>query len=209
MIQQPTTYNTHAQPTAHDEQILVVQRELLFHDGAWSGLKSDDMDRYKTVVIQHGEFKPRSAMESDTRYKQIIPYLIFEYRQHYFLMQRRHNASEARLQNKFSLGIGGHIRQEDMIGKNIFDWATREFHEEVNYTGTLDIEPLGLINDDSNSVGQVHVGFVLLLHGNSETISIKAEHKSGSLVSESTMGTYIESMESWSQIVWRFISNRK
>ena len=87
-------------------------------------------------------------------------------------MQRKGTASEQRLKNKYSLGIGGHIRQEDMTTNSIFDWARREFHEEVKYAGKLDIEPIGILNDDTNAVGQVHLGLVLLLKGDSEAISL-------------------------------------
>ena len=60
-------------------------------------------------------------------YKQIIPYMIFEYADNYFLMERKSTASEQRLKSKLSLGIGGHIRQEDLDGGTIFDWASENF----------------------------------------------------------------------------------
>ena len=79
---------------------------------------------------------------------------------HYFLMQRKSDASESRLRNKLTVGIGGHIRQEDLSSfdeasadkqeHSLFAWALREFHEEVNYAGNLKVLPLGIINDDSN-----------------------------------------------------------
>src|SRR5579871_1579108 len=179
-----TIITTPQQTVSHiDEHILVVKRTALFPHGAWQGLKHVDVDEYLTLITRHQEFLPRSLMEVDAAYKQIIPYLIFAHNNRYFLMQRRAKASETRLQNKFTLGIGGHIRQEDlMTGTSIFDWARREFHEEVHYQGTFTIECLGLLNDDSNAVGQVHSGFVFLLHGNSADISVKSELKSGQLV---------------------------
>ena len=148
-------------------------------------------------------------MEQDTNYKQIIPYLVFEFDNKYFLMQRSGTASEARLKNKYSLGIGGHIRQEDMQQQSIFDWARREFHEEINYTGDFEIESLGVLNDDSNAVGQVHVGFVFLLKGNSADISIKSELKHGALKSLEECKETAENLESWSQIVLEKLINQK
>ena|SRR5581483_7368862 len=195
-----TTQQPHITP--QDEQILVVQRDILFAQGSWQGLHKVDMDNYLTLINKHKEFLPRSVMETDPRYKQIIPYLIFEHHNRYFLMQRAAKASEVRLQNKFTLGIGGHIRQEDMSsGATIFDWARREFHEEVHYEGTLDILPLGILNDDSNAVGQVHIGFVFLLRGNSDQISVKSELKSGRLVTLQECQEHAERLESWSQTV--------
>ena len=193
----------------HDEQILVVKRELLFAEGVWQGLQSEHVAQYQALVTKYGEFQWRSAMEQDPTYKQIIPYMIFESDDSYFLMERKSTASEQRLKSKLSLGIGGHIRQEDMAGGTIFDWANREFHEEVAYQGNLDIEPLGVLNDDSDPVGQVHVGFILLLHGDSSDIAIKSEHKQGVLVSSADMDAYIDRMESWSQIAWHHLRRGK
>ena len=124
-------------------------------------------------------------------------------------MQRQSSASEQRLRNKYSLGIGGHIRQEDMRNSaTLFEWAQREFHEEVSYDGDLAIQPLGILNDDSDDVGKVHLGLVLLLVGNSDKISIKSELKSGKLVTLATCNNYHTSMESWSQIVLSNLSNK-
>ena len=128
----------------HDEHILVVKRADIIQE-PWHGLKQESLEMYVAAVRAKGEFLPRSEMEINTAYKQIIPYLIFTYNNTYFLMQRKSNASETRLQNKFSLGIGGHIRQDDVQGTDIFAWAQREFHEEVHCTGSLIIEPLGII----------------------------------------------------------------
>ncbi len=185
-----------------DERIFVIKRAHIAHDGIWSGLRHDILDRYQAVVREKGEFQWRSAMETDSRYKQIIPYMIFTYNDAFFLMQRKSNATESRLQEKFSLGIGGHMREEDVAGTTIFEWAQREFLEEVTYDGSLTVEPLGVINDESNAVGQVHLGFALLLRGDSGCIQPKSEFKQGMLVDRMTCATYIDRMEPWSQLVW-------
>ena len=198
-----TTIQPTPSPIKIDERVLVVKRELIFPNGPWQGMRSQDVDHYQAIVTASGEFHWRSAMETDVTYKQIIPYMIFEYQDSYFLMERKSTASEQRLKSKLSLGIGGHIRQEDIAGGTIFDWATREFHEEVSYQGALTIEPRGVLNDDTDAVGQVHLGFILVLHGDSPDISIRSEHKQGLLVSRSAMENYVDRMESWSKIVWQ------
>lgn len=185
-----------------DELILVIKRTDLFPADAWQGLRQVNFDPYLELIKTKQQFLPRSLMENDPTYKQIIPYLIFQHEDKFFLMQRQAKASETRLQNKYSLGIGGHIRQEDMDGATLFDWARREFHEEVEYQGTLEIEPLGILNDDSNAVGQVHIGFVLLLKGDSPNISIKSELKSGQLITLADCAAYGPHLESWSALVF-------
>lgn len=217
MTQQIISQN-HTQPI--NEYILVVKKECLFPDGPWQGLKEVDFDSFIEIIQKNKEFLPREHMETNPAFKQIIPYLIFTYKNRYFLMQRQSKASETRLQNKYTLGIGGHIRQEDLSysalqatkdrqeGNLIFDWAKREFHEEINYYGSLKITPIGIINDDSNEVGKVHIGFVLLLEGDSNQISIKSELKSGFLIPLDECQMLTHSMETWSQIVVAHLKNQ-
>ncbi len=213
-----------------EEQILVIKREHLFPAGEKKqGFFPENLDSYLELINKKKEFFPRSAMEKDPQYKQIIPYLIFTHtppgtptdfsgaydtknscagKQKFFLMQRTAVASEQRLRNKYSLGIGGHIRQEDLQENSIFAWATREFHEEVHYNGQLTVEPLGILNDDSNEVGTVHVGLVLLIHGNSDEICIKSELKQGALLSLFECKQYAPDMENWSQLVFEYLTKR-
>jgi len=189
-----------------DEKILVVKRKKLFPNGSFNGLRPINVAEYHNIIETYKEFLWRSTMEHDPSYKQIIPYLIFTHENKYFVMQRKENASEGRLQNKYSLGIGGHIRQEDVNGAcTIVDWARREFEEEVAYNGSFTIAPLGLLNDERDSVGQVHTGFVFLLTGDSPTISIKDEHKAGALYTLDECASLYSRMESWSNLVFDYL----
>ena len=185
-----------------NETILVVKRRDLIGEVGWQGLKTENLEVFLSRINDHKEFLPRPAMEEDPSYKQIIPYLIFECDGKYFLMERKKKASETRLASKFSLGIGGHIRHDDMETDSIFDWSRREFYEEVSYEGELEIEPLGILNDDSNEVGRVHIGFVFLLKGNSDKISIKDEHADGTLLTIDELKSFYDRMENWSKIVF-------
>jgi predicted NUDIX family phosphoesterase len=173
---------------ACDEQILVVRRDTIFQsDGPWHGLKQDDYDWYLWAVMHHGQFHSRIAMENDPRYKQIIPYLVFMHDDHVFVMERKETSTEQRLASKLTIGIGGHVRKEDLLGSNLFD-----------------VEPLGIINDDSDSVGQVHLGFVFLVRGSTPHISVKSELKHGHLVPRSSL-TDDSRFESWSQIILPYL----
>ena len=88
IMAQPTTVPQIQTPT-QDEQILVIRRGHLFPDGAWYGLEDVDMHEYLHIIRTYQEFQPRSAMENDPRYKQIIPYLVFRHNGRYFLMERK------------------------------------------------------------------------------------------------------------------------
>lgn len=204
MIQQQ---NQEATLQKGDESILVVKRDLLFPANAHQGLLKDREGYYEKLVNGAMEFHPRSLMEEDVLYKQIIPYLVFHHQGRYFLMQRSDKGTEKRLRNRYTLGIGGHVRQEDLIGVSIADWARREFHEEVMYAGNVRSEFLGVLNDDSNPVGQVHLGFVYLFHGDSDAISVKSELKSGELKNVAECTQHYEQLEDWSKIVLKYLQS--
>ena len=190
-----------------EEHVLVVKRKFLFKDTTWQGIAKLDFDEFLKIIKENQEFLPRSLMELDFDYKQIIPYLIFNYEDKYFLMQRKSKASETRLQSKFTLGIGGHIRKSDLSSDSILDWSKREFYEEVRYSGNLEVFPLGILNDDSNAVGKVHLGFAFLLKGDNPNISVNSELKSGILVSKEECRLYKDKMESWSQLVFNLLNS--
>lgn len=190
------------------ESILVVKRSDICSDKLWTGYQSSDLCSEMNAIEKNHIFMDRAAAETNPLYKQIIPYLIFNHQDRYFLMQRKSTASEQRLASKYSFGIGGHIRKEDMQGKSLFDWALREFHEEINYEGSLDPQPLGIINDDSTDVGKVHIGFAFLLKGNSDQISIKSELKSGQLLTLEECKAYYENLETWSQMIYELLINQ-
>jgi len=183
------------------EMVMVVKRETLFGVRAWQGIRQVDAGAWLATIRNHAEYHPRGLMETDLTYKQIIPYLIYRHQNRYFLMTRHAKASEKRLASKLSLGIGGHIRQADVGEGGIFSWARREFHEEVTYNGTLEIEVLGILNDDSNEVGKVHLGMVLLLAGDSCDISVKSELAGGYLATLQECLDQQDRLEPWSQIV--------
>lgn len=185
-----------------DEHILVIKRSTLdLHEGKWQGLKRCSLDQFQLLVAQEKEFHPRSLMESNKNYKQIIPYLIFRHNNRYFVMQRSSSAGEQRLKNSYTLGIGGHVREEDLTGKSLIDWAQREFNEEVTYRGSFHVQSLGLLNDDLTEVGQVHLGCAFLLEGDSDAICIRSELKSGVLLPLEMLDELHYSFESWSTII--------
>ena len=189
-----------------DEKILVVPRDKILFDGGFNGIKPADFNFYEKIIDKNKLFLWRSQMETDPSFKQVIPYLVFNFEDKIFLMRRKATSNETRLKSKYSLGIGGHIRQEDLESNNIFDWAEREFNEEVVYSGNLKIEPIGLLNDDGNDVGKVHIGFVFLLKGDIDQIKIKSELQEGNLLTLQECQNFYDGMESWSKFVFDYLS---
>ena len=201
---------------------MVVKRSDLFFENVWHGIETQNLQKYLTIIAKKHRFLPRSEVESDPNWQQIIPYLIFENQGKIFLMRRKSSHTDRRLSNLYSIGIGGHIDKEDIIKSTksmkstrgtkgnelIFNWAKREFEEEIKYDGQFQENFLGFLNDDSNNVGRVHLGLVIRLEGDSGKISVRDEHKSGNLVGVGEAGKYYGKMETWSQIVYDFLVNK-
>jgi len=189
------------------EKVLVVATQTLFPETSESSFIEGSFDQYAQKIVENSLFIERADAETDTNYKQIIPYLVFMHEGNVFMMQRKSTAGEQRLKNKLSLGIGGHIRAEDFdLGASILDWAQREFAEEVNYSGKITFSPLGIINSNASLVDQVHAGFVYLLKGDTPNISVKEEMKSGQLVSLEICKKRYDEFERWSQIIIDFLT---
>src|SRR3989339_251075 len=158
-----------------DEKVMVVARNDLFGDGVWHGIKTENLRKYIKLINSKHKFLLRAQVEEDAKWQQIIPYLIFENGGCFFLMKRKTNHTDRRLSNMYSLGIGGHINEEDIIKSTksiqgeaqIMSWAKREFKEEIDYKDKYSTGFVGLINDDSNDVGLVHLGLVIRIRGKS------------------------------------------
>ncbi|MDF1800816.1 MAG: hypothetical protein P1V81_16700 [Planctomycetota bacterium] len=165
------------------EFVYVVPREALFPDCYPQGLvpfggpdadsptQAEFMDR----IHSHGFFVEREHAEKTPGLKQVIPYtVVVSGCGEIFLTRRLPKGGEARLVGKLSIGIGGHINPVDH-GDIIAEGTARELEEELNLEGQQRLEAVGLINDDSNPVGAVHVGLVQVLFLSSNAASVREE----------------------------------
>ncbi len=158
----------------HTECVLVVPTSLFHELGHFQGF-SRDVSRYLDQLLgpQHTSYRPRHEVEEDPGYKQLIPYVIFRYRDpqgtvHLFQYTRGKGQGEGRLHSKRSIGIGGHISADDSAAGDQSDHAAvayeegmrRELAEEVSIGTPYTEHCAGLINDDETEVGKVHLGVV-------------------------------------------------
>ena len=154
------------------EHVLVVPTELFRALGHFQGF-SDQTDRYLGELLSpaNTSYRPRSEMETDSSFKQLIPYVIFTHRDAQgrrlvFYYTRGNGQGEARLHSKRSVGIGGHISVDDRTSDDAVPYAEgmqRELDEEVQIDSPFTQRCVGLINDDESPVGQVHLGVVHLV----------------------------------------------
>lgn len=113
-------------------------------------------------------FRPRSLVENDPNYKQLIPYVIFKTKSSTYLTYRRGGGvGESRLAGKLSIGIGGHVNNTtggEFDYQSFIKEMYREIEEEIgNPQDVIKVlNFLGWIYDDSNDVGKVHLGAAYL-----------------------------------------------
>jgi len=152
------------------EQVLVVSTDLFRRLGYFQGFTAD-VSRYlpELLLPANTSYRPRGEVEVDPRFKQLIPYVIFEHRDaaigpRVFQYTRGSGQGEGRLHRKRSVGIGGHISTRD-AGRDDSSSSyevgmRRELEEEVSIQTPYVAHCVGLINDDLTDVGRVHLGIV-------------------------------------------------
>jgi predicted NUDIX family phosphoesterase len=153
------------------EFVFVVPRRELFPDHYPHGFvpfgEGASAERLREVVERHGFFVERARAEVTPEWKQIIPYNVVVCGEDVLLLRRTKQGGEARLHHKLTIGVGGHLNPEDLdgeCGRNPIPRGTaRELAEELEIEGRYELQPLGLINDDANPVGAVHVGLAQLV----------------------------------------------
>lgn len=142
----------------------------LFHRlGHFQGF-SHEADRYLSELLrpEHISYRPRSEVEKDPGFKQLIPYVLFRYTdpsgvESVFQYTRGKGMGEGRLHRKHSVGIGGHISTVDVSsdgGNPYEEGLRRELDEEVAIDTSYQARCVGMINDDETEVGRVHLGVV-------------------------------------------------
>ncbi len=200
-------FNLHALMTVKNENVLVFPRALFEKLGVFQGF-NPDVNRYLPSLLDpaNNRFMARPAAETDPGFKQIIPYVIITDGTNVLHYVRGRKAGEQRLAAKGSIGIGGHVNDEDhtlfAFGAEAFrDAVRREIHEEVDLDGNFEPQPVGLINDDSTEVGRVHFGVVHLLKCPAEKVRKKEQVITQlEFLSLPKLRELRESMETWSQL---------
>jgi len=189
------------------EKVLVVPRDIIFGKGEWQGIKKDNLDYYIDLIKNNCQFRNREEVENDPSWQQIIPYILFNFGDKYFLYRYLEKAGEQRLRNDYILGIGGHINpvdlrpEEDILEVGMM----REWNEEVDYRGNLvEKKLIGILNDDRRPVESVHLGLVYQFQGDSSDIEVKENDKiKGEMVDLKEMGGYVENTEGWAPIIYK------
>jgi len=188
-----------------DQDILCIKEETLFQFGKWNGLKTEELEKYKELILKEGQYRLRKDLEEDSSYKQIVAQVILKYKDKYYL-HKQTGRNEGRLNGYCPLPLGGHIERidEETKGDTIEIGLDRELHEEVDLKSKiLKKKFLGLIYlEDENIVNHMHVGLFYVYELDGMDVHIKEEGLEDiGFVSLEYLKTNKETLTYWSRII--------
>ncbi len=199
-----------------DEHVMVVPTKVFQEIGYFQGFSGDVETYFQSLIMaEEISYRPRSEMETDPSFKQLIPYVLFRFRdaagiEHLFQYTRGSGQGEKRLHSKKSIGIGGHISSDDSgCNDPYLAGMRRELEEEISFAaedfdddvaGTM----IGILNDDSNDVGKVHLGVVHVIDVLEPTVVAKEKDLlDAGFWTQQQLVESIDQFETWSQIIIR------
>jgi predicted NUDIX family phosphoesterase len=200
------------------ELVLVVKRELFEELGVFEGLRTDGMDEAVARLLDPANhfFMDRAEAEEDPSFKQLIPYCVFRHGERILHYTRGKSGGESRLHAKISVGVGGHINPVDAdsgrTGPEVYHAAVaRELEEELELPGGHSQRIIGLLNDDSNPVGRVHLGIVHLIDLESDAVSSREDALAnlGFSPLADLNSEHFERLETWSAFCVRHLAEMR
>ena len=187
------------------EQVMVVDSNLVLatvgSDATY--LLCQDEKAFIDMVQSHCRYLGRDVVEIDPSKKQIISYCIITHGDLVFMTRRTKKQTEARLHDRLSIGIGGHVAYEDSDRSDVvLTGLKRELHEEVCIEKPYRATYLGVINDNSTEVGKVHCGVCYRMEvAAGDCRVLETEKMVGQWVPFAEMDAYYDNLEEWSKIV--------
>lgn len=193
------------------EDVLVVPTAAVVDElgegAAWLGIRPAGEAELADLIRRLGTFRPRSAMEEDPSWKQVIPYPILRDGPRWFLMRRTRAGSDARLHDRYSIGVGGHVNPADGgLDGDLSRALEREWTEELAIDFVPSFRFVGLLNDDTTPVGEVHLGLVYEGDASGRPVAIREIDKlSGGFVETAEVASVADRLETWSRLAFEFI----
>lgn len=192
-------------------QCLAVKKEILEKTAFWQRiphntegkifgmvkLNTDELDEFLKIIENNKEFKERygpEGIEAKSEWQQIISYGLICQNNKFFVYQRGGKDStdeEKRLQEKISVGVGGHIEPFDTL---LIDSLCRELDEELifkkngqeinlkddedkitkkSFNNLADIKIIGLIKNELTEIDECHLGLAFKINLIDKDLEIK------------------------------------
>jgi predicted NUDIX family phosphoesterase len=188
---------------AMTERVLVLPRESVPGGCDFGGVRpADDLAALRLAVKLHGRYLERPAAEENPDSKQLIPYVVLRDGASVFLMERTDAGGDPRLHGKASIGVGGHLNPVDEGADPLLAGLRREWSEELIADWEPEFRLVGLLNDDSNPVGAVHLGVVFTVEAGGRRVEVREHDKlQGRFVPVAEVIAAWDLLETWSQLV--------
>lgn len=187
------------------ERVLVLPREHVPGGCDFRGVRATDADALavlRRAVATHGRYLDRPLAEDDPSLKQLIPYVVVRDGDEVFLMERTDAGGDARLHGKASIGVGGHLNPVDDGDDALMTGLRREWDEELDADWEPRFELVGLLNDDTNPVGAVHLGVVFTVEAAGRPVAVRERDKLiGRFAGPAEVARAWDRLETWSQLV--------
>lgn len=187
------------------ERVLVLPREAVPGGCDFRGVRQTDADALSVLreaVATHGRYLDRPLAEDDPTHKQLIPYVVVRDATAVFLMERTDAGGDPRLHGKASIGVGGHLNPVDEGKDALMAGLRREWEEELEADWEPRFELVGLLNDDTNPVGAVHLGVVFTVEADGRPVAVREHEKLiGQFVGAREVVAAWDRLETWSQLV--------
>jgi predicted NUDIX family phosphoesterase len=187
------------------ERVLVLPRNEVPGGCDFIGLRTArdrEMLELRQAVAEHGRYLDRPVAEESPAWKQVIPYVVVRDGELTFLMERTTAGGDPRLHRKASIGVGGHLNPVDAGEDPLHGGLRREWAEELEADWEPQFHLLGLLNDDTNPVGSVHLGVVFQVEAAGRQVRVRETDKlTGRMADASEVAAAWERLETWSQLV--------
>lgn len=219
-------------PVEMDEPIVGITKLALAHLHLVQGFNPMTWQEFVAGIDQNdcliGE---RALLEKDFAKRHFIPYLLIKGKRPandctgvlttFFHYQRGKGVGESRLAGNDSCGMGGHVDAADAFTRSgrlfihkvpepasidirtTLEFAAGRERDEELEGETSPLKFVGLLIDDSNEVGQVHIGVVMVADATQEPAAYRCKEEQlnelGFFTAEESLAR--PKLENWSHIL--------
>jgi len=190
-----------------EQRIKVIRRIDLETTPLFEGFIAKNGFDYLTHFENAGFFMTRDKVEKDVDFIQPIPYVIFiNQKKQVFAYQRAKagkDYGEKRLESKWSIGIGGHVEDSDVVKDHGFDSPIinalqREIREELPGFNQFKLKQYGYLYSKADDVSRVHFGFICLAFARTNFIPTNKEIVASGFMSFEELEK-LPNLENWSK----------
>ncbi len=191
------------------ERVLVLPRDRVPGGCDFTGVRDaneETMAILQAVTASRGRFMDRPLAEEDPAFKQLIPYVVVRDGSLAYLMERTAAGGDPRLHGKASIGVGGHLNPVDEGEDPLTNGLRREWSEELLTDWEPEFRLVGMLNDDSNQVGSVHLGVVFEVQADGRPVEVREHDKlTGRFATAAEVRAAWDRMETWSRLVAEYL----